>query len=150
MGSYLVPWPGIEPSPTAVKWRSLNYWIAREFQSPPSNNTILLHRRSLMSYSSWSWTRLKRLSMHAWFGPFTVQETLNSFSRVPWFEKLVVVFCFLPGGRGRGMVLGPQPWYQVPLVFRPDTYQAGVSASFLRLSSSSVSWNLFQIFHGKL
>ena len=48
------------------------------------------------------------------------------------------------------MVLGPQPWYQVPLLVRPATYQAGVSASFLQLSSSSVSGNLFQIFHGKL
>ena len=44
------------------------------------------------------------------------------------------------------MVLGPQPWYQVPLLIRPATYQAGVSASSL----SSVSGNLFQIFHGKL
>ena len=27
----LIPWPGIEPGPTAVKGSSLNHWTAREF-----------------------------------------------------------------------------------------------------------------------
>ena len=34
----LVPWPGIEPGPSAVKVRSPNHWIAREFPDATSSN----------------------------------------------------------------------------------------------------------------
>ena len=38
----LVPWPGIEPGPSAVKAPSPNHWTAREFP-----NNILFLKKSL-------------------------------------------------------------------------------------------------------
>ena len=66
----LVPWPGIEPWPTAVKVLSLNHWIVREVPAHyliwPSHSSCVeaSARTTVLFYSRRD--RLRRAKQHDW------------------------------------------------------------------------------------